>query len=180
MPTARKFSGNLMPFRLSSVRLRNKSMASDFRPTFSRRSLPSASRNRIHQTPLPGIRSQTPRTLASSFFFAAAFVCAIHPRDTKYHPKYHRGQVEVNGLEDYSNISRLFSVVPRGGLEPPRPCGLRILSPLRLPISPSGHVESNHLNLRMLFASSCASDSRFEAVGFCRTWSPCALWSRKH
>jgi hypothetical protein len=31
-------------------------------------------------------------------------------------------------------------LVPRGGLEPPRPCGLRILSPLRLPISPSGHV----------------------------------------
>jgi hypothetical protein len=29
-------------------------------------------------------------------------------------------------------------LVPRGGLEPPRPCGLRILSPLRLPISPSG------------------------------------------
>ena len=31
-------------------------------------------------------------------------------------------------------------LVPRGGLEPPRPCGLRILSPLRLPISPSGPV----------------------------------------
>jgi hypothetical protein len=31
-------------------------------------------------------------------------------------------------------------VVPGGGLEPPRPCGLRILSPLRLPISPSGLI----------------------------------------
>jgi hypothetical protein len=31
-------------------------------------------------------------------------------------------------------------MVPGGGLEPPRPCGLRILSPLRLPISPSGLV----------------------------------------
>jgi len=31
-------------------------------------------------------------------------------------------------------------MVPGGGLEPPRPCGLRILSPLRLPISPSGPV----------------------------------------
>src|ERR1700744_288650 len=30
------------------------------------------------------------------------------------------------------------SMVPGGGLEPPRPCGLRILSPLRLPIPPSG------------------------------------------
>jgi hypothetical protein len=32
----------------------------------------------------------------------------------------------------------LIFLVPGGGLEPPRPCGLRILSPLRLPISPSG------------------------------------------
>jgi hypothetical protein len=31
-------------------------------------------------------------------------------------------------------------MVPGGGLEPPQPCGLRILSPLRLPISPSGLV----------------------------------------
>ena len=31
-----------------------------------------------------------------------------------------------------------FLLVPGGGLEPPRPCGLRILSPLRLPVSPSG------------------------------------------
>src|SRR5438874_12995978 len=29
-------------------------------------------------------------------------------------------------------------MVPGGGLEPPHPCGPRILSPLRLPISPSG------------------------------------------
>jgi len=36
-------------------------------------------------------------------------------------------------------IKLLIRLVPRGGLEPPRPCGLRILSPLRLPISPSGH-----------------------------------------
>ena len=28
--------------------------------------------------------------------------------------------------------------VPKGGLEPPRPCGQRILSPLRLPIPPLG------------------------------------------
>jgi hypothetical protein len=32
----------------------------------------------------------------------------------------------------------LFSMVPGGGLEPPWDCSLRILSPLRLPISPSG------------------------------------------
>ena len=34
--------------------------------------------------------------------------------------------------------SEVNPMVPGGGLEPPRPCGLRILSPLRLPISPSG------------------------------------------
>ena len=28
----------------------------------------------------------------------------------------------------------LILLVPGGGLEPPRPCGLRILSPLRLPV----------------------------------------------
>src|ERR1039457_1135604 len=96
------------------------------------------------------------------------------------HHNVHRTKMAPRHREAYLYITCLFSMVPGGGLEPPRPCGLRILSPLRLPISPSGHVESNHLNLRMLFASSCASDSRFEAVGFCRTWSPCALWSRKH
>src|ERR1035438_3178063 len=32
-------------------------------------------------------------------------------------------------------------LVPGGGLEPPRSCDLRILSPLRLPISPSGRCE---------------------------------------
>ena len=35
-------------------------------------------------------------------------------------------------------------MVPGGGLEPPRPCGLRILSPLRLPISPSGRACRGH------------------------------------
>ncbi len=35
---------------------------------------------------------------------------------------------------------RKRNLVPGGGLEPPQPCGPRILSPLRLPISPSGLV----------------------------------------
>src|ERR1017187_5722641 len=151
-PTARRFSGSLRPTRLSSVLFLNRSIASPLRPAFSRLSLPSASLNLTQYTPLPGIRSQTPRTLGSScFLFFAALVCAIHPPDTKYH----WGQIEVCSLKGIFCISLLFSVVPGGGLEPPRPCGLRILSPLRLPISPSGHIKSNHLNLRMLFASSC-------------------------
>ncbi len=37
----------------------------------------------------------------------------------------------------------LILLVPGGGLEPPRPCGLRILSPLRLPISPSGRQKNS-------------------------------------
>ena len=31
--------------------------------------------------------------------------------------------------------------MPKGGLEPPRPCGQRILSPLRLPIPPLGQLK---------------------------------------
>ncbi len=34
----------------------------------------------------------------------------------------------------------MLKMVPGGGLEPPWDCSLRILSPLRLPISPSGHA----------------------------------------
>lgn len=32
--------------------------------------------------------------------------------------------------------------MPGEGLEPTRPCGQRILSPLRLPISPTGHASA--------------------------------------
>src|SRR5277367_983595 len=35
--------------------------------------------------------------------------------------------------------SAQFILVPGGGVEPPRPCGRRILSPLRLPVPPSRH-----------------------------------------
>jgi hypothetical protein len=51
-------------------------------------------------------------------------------------------------------------VVPGGGLEPPQPCGLRILSPLRLPISPSGlsaHGSSGRGSDRAGFGSCCAA-----------------------
>ncbi len=39
----------------------------------------------------------------------------------------------------YWTYARII-LVPGGGLEPPWDCSLRILSPLRLPISPSGHA----------------------------------------
>ena len=44
----------------------------------------------------------------------------------------------------------LIYLVPGGGLEPPRPCGLRILSPLRLPVSPSG-PESRSVSIDTLY-----------------------------
>jgi integrase len=47
-------------------------------------------------------------------------------------------QEDVGKVAAMANL--LICLVPRGGLEPPRPCGLRILSPLRLPISPSGQL----------------------------------------
>ena len=46
------------------------------------------------------------------------------------------------GLTLNSEIST-SKVVPRAGLEPARTCVQRILSPLRLPISPPGHFQLN-------------------------------------
>ena len=37
-------------------------------------------------------------------------------------------------------------LVPGGGVEPPRPCDRRILSPLRLPVPPSRRIELKRLN----------------------------------
>jgi hypothetical protein len=52
-------------------------------------------------------------------------------------------------------------MVPRGGLEPPRDCSLRILSPLRLPISPSGPDLLHSLRLALIVSEAVP---RFEAV----------------
>ena len=46
----------------------------------------------------------------------------------------------VQHLKDLQTIDS--KVVPGEGLEPSRPCGQRILSPLRLPISPPGRSET--------------------------------------
>ena len=35
-----------------------------------------------------------------------------------------------------------YKTLPTGGLEPPHPCGLRILSPLRLPFRQAGQVSA--------------------------------------
>jgi hypothetical protein len=48
----------------------------------------------------------------------------------------------VVGVErEMSNL--LILLVPGGGVEPPRPCGRRILSPLRLPVPPSRLIDQN-------------------------------------
>jgi hypothetical protein len=52
---------------------------------------------------------------------------------------YSRVAIEIGYWGPAAQSALVSSLlVPGGGLEPPRPCGLRILSPLRLPISPSG------------------------------------------
>lgn len=39
-------------------------------------------------------------------------------------------------------------VVAPAGIEPARPCGLQILSLLRLPVSPRGHTLCSHVSMR--------------------------------
>jgi hypothetical protein len=49
------------------------------------------------------------------------------------------------GTRSYSGVLRSSVeciVVPGAGIEPAWPCGRRILSPMRLPVSPSGHGDS--------------------------------------
>ena len=52
-------------------------------------------------------------------------------------------------------------LVPGGGLEPPRPCGRRILSPLRLPIPPSRQVgffsRASFSGCQQSFPAGCAT-----------------------
>src|ERR1022692_414206 len=57
------------------------------------------------------------------------------------HHNMHRTKYASRNREAYLHITYLFSMVPGGGFDPPRSCDLRILSPLRLPISPSGRCE---------------------------------------
>ena len=58
--------------------------------------------------------------------------------------KYDSESLRTDNINPYKifriNIMHRIIVVPGGGLEPPWDCSLRILSPLRLPISPSGQT----------------------------------------
>ena len=58
---------------------------------------------------------------------------------SKYHHKYHQC-IARKSSEKIAPRKLLIYMVPGGGLEPPWDCSLRILSPLRLPVSPSGRV----------------------------------------
>src|SRR5580704_523381 len=60
---------------------------------------------------------------------------------TIYGAKSAASAPEVHLMRELAPASRLFcgllGLVPGGGVEPPRPEGRRILSPLRLPVPPS-------------------------------------------
>jgi hypothetical protein len=75
-------------------------------------------------------------------------------------------------------IYRLSCMVPGGGLEPPRPCGLRILSPLRLPISPSGHCRLGGCDRGLNSVSPPSGLTTQEA--WCQFWCqlPCSVLSQ--
>jgi hypothetical protein len=70
------------------------------------------------------------------------FVSPLEPTATRTATSEHYATEYVTN----SDFKMLILLVPGGGLEPPRPCGLRILSPLRLPISPSGQKGLRHRN----------------------------------
>ena len=47
--------------------------------------------------------------------------------------------------------------MPEEGLEPSRPCGQRILSPLRLPIPPLGHNKNSNNKVLIRIELNCES-----------------------
>src|ERR1017187_6409653 len=51
----------------------------------------------------------------------------------------HQGFPSSRNSQHISNKPFVL-LVPGGGVEPPRPCGRRILSPLRLPVPPSRRI----------------------------------------
>ncbi len=55
-----------------------------------------------------------------------------------------RGQTRQKTTQNFLSSNRMnrryLRLVPGGGVEPPRPEGRRILSPLRLPVPPSRQV----------------------------------------
>ena len=54
-----------------------------------------------------------------------------------------RGSVSLSRLRPGSRLFLGFSLVPGGGLEPPRPCGLRILSPFLGVLQPVANERSS-------------------------------------
>src|ERR1035437_3059442 len=61
----------------------------------------------------------------------------------------------------------IANLVPRGGLEPPRPCGLRILSPLRLMLNHSYIISYTHLIVNCVsLCVNYATFSRFHISSF--------------
>jgi hypothetical protein len=55
------------------------------------------------------------------------------------HQNMHQRIPSFSSSEHFFNKSFIL-LVPGGGVEPPRPCDRRILSPLRLPVPPSRRI----------------------------------------
>src|ERR1700733_13621760 len=96
--------------------------------------------------PEPGIFSKTPRFFFSIFLgtgltLLKSTITNQEQTGTKaFLPR--KGLSLKRGHSAHISLILLGILVPGGGLEPPRPDkGLRILSPLCLPISPSGLSE---------------------------------------
>src|SRR5512147_1970579 len=69
----------------------------------------------------------------------------------------------------HNAVETAFRLVPAGGLEPPLPFGKRILSPLRLPVPPSGHAptlgpRSGHCNTRRIAARTGGKTRRLQRI----------------
>ena len=83
------------------------------------------------------------------------------------------------GCSQWFRYGFQWPLVPGEGLEPSRPCGQRILSPLRLPISPTGHVVAVFILWRMLGRVTAeAVTGQPSAIG-CSRHGPATFCGRK-
>src|SRR3954454_3212422 len=82
-------------------------------------------------------RGRRPLTTAPSACRCRQAVNGNRPRAADDGPTV--GPAAPDGIEVVTRGSpTILKGMPAGGLEPPRPCGLRILSPLRLPFRQAG------------------------------------------
>ena len=71
-----------------------------------------------------------------------SFMAAVKRQHTPALAEYRTRIVHLPRENPYPADYAVLKLVPGAGIEPALPCGKRILSPLRLPISPPGHITS--------------------------------------